>query len=183
MLLQNVCLLLMCRALGCSNTGVAYGSTTGTAFADFTGTNPWPCGVDIREVRIWTGTLVDAIQVTYRTFDNTVMLKPRRGGGGGRERVLRLQEGERITGATGMTCTHRNNKYIIQLVFLSEKEDGQKAVYGPYGVGHSSYTNCTLFAVNGKINSIFGKVVTTGFPALGAIGFYFEDESRARQNS
>jgi hypothetical protein len=170
----------MCRALGCSSTGVAYGSTAGTAFADFTGTNPWPCGVDIREVRIRSVTLVDSIQVTYRTFDNRIMLKPQRGGGGGYERVLRLQEGERITGATGMTC---NRGYVVQLVFFSEKEDGQKVVYGPYGVGLATYNNCVVFAVNGRINSIFGKMVDVGFPALGALGFYFEDESRARQNS
>jgi hypothetical protein len=83
-----------------------------------------------------------------------------------------------------MTCTstsRRNNRYVAQLVFLSEKEDGQEVVYGPYGSGRGS--NCRIFAVNGKINSIFGKVVTTPFRALGAIGFHFEDESGARQNS
>ncbi len=57
--------------------------------------------------------------------------------------------------------------------------------YGPYGgLGDRQ---CRIFAVNGKINSIFGRVVTTTttppLTALGAIGFYYEDESRTSQST
>ena len=75
----------------------------------------------------------------------------------------------------------------MKLVFFAEKEDGQKTAYGPYGTGiNYTHNNCSMFAVNGKITSIFGRVVTsdiTGLIGLGAIEFYFEDESRGRQET
>ena len=136
--------------------------------------------MDITEIRIRSGSIIDAIQVTYKTVDGSIILKPQRGGEGGREQVIRLEDGERITGATGTTCTVRDRIDVVQLVFLSEKEDGQKVAYGPYGNSAQTLQNCRLFAVNGKINSIFGKVANNH---LGAIGFYFEDESRGRQGT
>lgn len=47
--------------------------------------------------------------------------------------------------------------YLSQLAFTSEKSDGQKVVYGPYGNGCLSQEICRLFTVSGKINSIFGQ--------------------------
>ena len=184
---------LLFRALGCADTQVAYGSTTGTAFSDFTGTNPWPCGVDITDIRIRSGNIVDAIQVTYKTVDGRIISGERRGGNGGREDLIRLDDGERITGATGMVCNNYiiqggvdNGRFVTQLAFFSEKHDGQKVVYGPYGSGFDRDRNCTTFAVNGKINSIFGRILTANrglFTGLGSIGFYYEDESRGMQNT
>lgn len=191
----------MHRALGCESTSVAYGSTYGTAFADFAGTHPWPCGVDITEITIWHNWAVDAIQVNYKTVDQRRILKPKRGGGGGAggtggiryTTVIFVRTGERLTGVTGMVCSYPNRRYtgvyVRQLVFLLEKQDGQKVAYGPYGAQSATHTHCRVFAVNGKISSIFGRVTDINlYPnptvtVLGAIGFYYEDESRHTQHA
>ena len=68
------------RALGCASTVVAYGSNTGAAFTDFATTHPWPCGVDIVQIRIREGGLIDAIQLRYRTVDGVYIQGARRGG-------------------------------------------------------------------------------------------------------
>ena len=173
------------RALGCAATGVAYGSNTGAAFTDFTTTNPWPCGVDVVEIRIRAGSLIDAIQMRYKTVDNTYIQGARRGGGGGAEHVINLQPGERITGVSGVICTRTDayGVYVSQLAFFSERINGQKLIYGPYA-GASTHA-CRMFAVNGKINSIFGRVRddVVSITALTAIGFYYEDESTSTQHA
>ena len=97
---------------------------------------------------------------------------------GGRCNIIRLQEGERITGVAGATCTspaYRNLRFVMQLTFSAQKADGQKVVYGPFGTGNVG-SNCRLFAVNGKITSIFGRLQHSNdnFVGLGAIGFYFQ---------
>ena len=178
-----------CRALGCGVT-VAYGMPNGTAFSDFTGSNPWPCGVDIRSIRIRHGRIIDAIQVTYKSYDQNIIHKPRRGGLGGTESLIYLTNGERITGVTGTICNEPylrlNGPHVRQLVFFSEKADGQKMVYGPYGYVTSTSTPnaCRVFAVNGKITSIFGREARNlSFTVLGAIGFYYEDESQLSQST
>ena len=163
---------------------MAYGSSNGTAFADFNGTRPWPCGVDIVEIRISAGAMIDSIQVKYKTVDNTIIQGESRGGIGGNERVIRLQDGERITGVAGVVCTKApHGTHVNQLLFFSQRQDGQKLTYGPYGYALTSWM-CRIFAVNGKINSIFGRVrnVYGSIVGLGAIGFYYEDESRSSQN-
>ena len=82
--------------------------------------------------------------------------------------------------------------YVSQLAFFSERSDGQKLIYGPYALGYTSFLGpCRLFGVNGKINSIFGRVrddvsrgsYTTPLTALTAIGFYYEDESTSTQHA
>ena len=86
--------------------------------------------MDISEIKVFSGTVVDAIQVTYKSLDGVVIPKPRRGGGGGGQTVISLEDGERITGATGMFCDFGSYKFLLQLVFFSEKADGQKLVHG-----------------------------------------------------
>ena len=170
----------------------AYGSTTGTAFVDFTGSHgtSWPCGVDITRIKIWYGILIDAIQLRYRTYSGTTIDGRKRGGRGGRLTTITLQTGERITGVAGMKCVKRSGYYrgtfIRQLMFFSERRDGQKLVYGPYGYGTNRQMECLTFAVYGKITSIYGRVTglrvgSETVAALGAIGFYYEDESRQNQ--
>ena len=170
----------------------AYGSTTGTAFVDFTGAHgiSWPCGVDITRIKIWHGLLIDAIQLRYQTYSGTTIYGTKRGGQGGRLVTVTLQTGERITGVAGMKCVRRSGNFrgtfIRQLMFFSERRDGQKLVHGPYGYGANLQMECFNFAVYEKITSIYGRV--TQLPvgseilaALGAIGFYYEDESRQNQ--
>jgi hypothetical protein len=173
--------------LGCSQTDVAFGSRSGAAFTDFNGSTSCPCGEDIREIRISHSIIIDAIQVTYRTVDGEIVSEPKRGGGGGREDVVRLAKGEWLTGVTGVECTDIAvsylNRYVMQMVFFSEKEDGERAVYGPYGKPSPLHESCRIFAVNGRITSIFGRVLTEkGYTGLGAIGFYYEDVGKGRQS-
>lgn len=176
----------ICRALGCVKTSVAYGGTFGgKTFTDFPGTDPWPCGVDITEIRIYHHNIINGIQVTYRTVDGESVQKPRRGRAAGRVSVVRLETGERITGVMGVVCRKTViSMFVTQLAFFSEKEDGQKVAYGPYGAGRLLMPPCKLFAVNGKVNSIFGRVSSSGtITGLAAIGFFYEDESRSIQDT
>lgn len=98
--------------------------------------------------------------------------------------IVLLEEGEQITGVSGVMCLDaflsQTERYVSQLIFYSEKEDGEKKVHGPYGAVSKDQNYCRLFAVNGKITSIFGKVLNIG---LGAIGFYYEDTGRAIQTT
>ena len=140
--------------------------------------------MDITEISVFAlgGNVLTAIQVTYKTLDGVVITGPRHGGSGGTQAVLSLEDGERITGATGMICDVVSTAFVHQLVFFSEKADGQKSVHGPYGLGVG--TNCFPFAVNAKIDSIFGRVTTRGnFVGLGAIGYYYEDTGSAPQST
>ena len=187
------------RALGCVSTAVAYGSSTGTAFADFTSaidftsTSQWPCGVDIVQIKLRVGGLIDAIQLRYRTVDGVYIQGPWRGGAGGALYTITLETGERITGVSGVVCTGVTiGTYISQLTFFSEKSDGQRRVYGPYaGSSYGNYQGpCRMFSVNAKINSIFGRVrdhiyeshTYNDLTAITAIGFFYEDESRSPQH-
>lgn len=152
--------------------------------------------MDIVRIRIGHGNIIDSIQVTYRTFGQNLITKPRRGGPGGLQTFINLDSGEHITGVAGMACTEPRSRYdgpdhIRQLVFFSKKADGQKVVHGPYGDGTavSFPTGCRVFAVYAKITSIFGKVIrstnrqNTPSVALGTIGFYYEDESHLSQST
>ncbi len=123
--------------MSCNRT-VAYGTTIGDNFTDIVGTNPPPCGVDITAMKIGSGYVVYAIQMTYTSHEGDIIVGPRRGGAGGDVAIVQLQEGERITGATGMFCTVGDTElsrrvFMVQLVFFSERQDGQSVSYGPYG--------------------------------------------------
>ena len=129
----------------------------------------------------------------YQTVDRRYISGTKRGGDGGVKAVIRLDAGERITGVAGMVCTYAASSptpgtLVHQLAFSSQKQDGQKVVYGPYGTVSNDIHDpaCSMFYVNGRINSIFGRIyvhTTRPFMGLGAIGFYYEDESTFSQNT
>ena len=128
--------------------------------------------------------------MTYKTVDQVIIHGQNRGGQGGRTNFIRLDTGERITGVTGTVCTQTLDfpgTAVRQLIFFAQKQDGQRVVYGPYGeVSQPQFpAACRVFAVNGKINSIFGRTLAfrPGITGLAAIGFYYEDESRGSQNT
>ena len=185
----NVCFhFLLYRAFPCTKTDAAYGSVNGTAFADFSHSILCPCGADITEILIRESIVINGIRVTYKTAEGETVVAPMRGKASGRTGIMHLQKGERITGVTGVTCVQslfeRPNRYVTQLVFFSENEDGQRAVHGPYGRSSGLHDSCQLFAVNGMITSTFGRVLTVeGYSGLGAIGFYFEDSGPAKQST
>lgn len=194
-----------CRSVSCARTP-GYGGFHGNPFTDFPcddprrpsnpfiespGISPGPCGVDIVEIRMNHSAGINSIQVTYRDADGDLVTKPRRGQDGGQESIISLEAGERITGVAGIICTRIIFDLPIQLVFFSEKEDGRKVVYGPYGGGDDVPISspCRLFAVNGKITSIFGRALIAGVTGHGNvhfvdnIGFYYEDESLTSQHT
>ena len=106
---------------------------------------------------------------------------------------MHLGRGEWISGVAGIVCNKNildnSYQYVAQLVFFSQKEGGRRAVYGPYGEASEELRMCRLFAVNGKITSSFGRVLSVeeptdlGYTGLGAIGFYFKDTGRVRQST
>lgn len=126
--------------------------------------------------------------MTYKTAEGGTVVPPIHGRASGRTGTVRLEKGERLTGVTGVACSQalitQPNRYVTQLVFFSEKADGQRAVYGPYGRSSPLQDTCQMFAVNGRITSTFGRVLTMGgYTGVGAIGFYFEDTGLGRQST
>ena len=81
-----------------------------------------------------------------KTVDGEIIQGERRGGIGGSEIVVNLQDGERITGVAGVVCTKApHGTHVNQLLFFSQRQDGQKLTY--------RYALTDWMCHNGKINS------------------------------
>jgi hypothetical protein len=107
-------------------TSVAGGSG-GTSFSD---SNISP-GTRIIEVQIFSGKVLDAIQITYQLQDGRTMTGARHGGSGGQAAVFRLDSDEYITGISG-----RYGQYLDSLSIQTNKRTSP--VYGGSG-GTQSY--------------------------------------------
>ncbi len=65
-------------------------------------TDPQPAaGTRVTEVRIWSGEVIDAIQMVYASASGSTVLTIHHGGSGGRLSVFRLDADEYITGISG----------------------------------------------------------------------------------
>ena len=62
-------------------------------------------GLKISRVSIRSGSRVDAIQITYKRADGRTIVRPRRGGSGGRERSIYLADDEYIVSVSGVAPT------------------------------------------------------------------------------
>ena len=152
------------------------------------------CEVNIREIKIGVSEIIASMQIKYEKIDGEMIQGKRRGEDIGTEHVITLEPGEYITGVAGIVCDQETiDRYISEITFFSQKSNGERVLYGPYGTGYDKYLgSCRLFAINGKIKSIYGRVRPLGadkgpWPIktspLGGIGFYYEDDSSYSQHS
>ena len=161
------------RACPCQSSP-SYGGSSGRAFADHPVN---PCGADIIRVSIRQGIIIDSIQMTYKSWSDEVTTGPQHGGNGGDETSFELGDGEYIMAVFGL---YRDMNYgvvaITSLTFLSMDAEGAVHIHGPYGsvVATTSIRSDAvrgLFAVAGKIHSIYGRT-ESGY--LQSIGFNYE---------
>ena len=150
------------RSCGCSYTYGAYGGPGGHYFADVT-TNP--CSVNIRNIYIQSGGVVDAIQIQYQYLNGRYYTAPLRGGGGGTRYRIPVYTGEKIIGVFGSTGVWNTYTVVSRLYFVKETTSGSALIYGPYGERASANT----FVVIGDIKSIYGRYGGL----LDAIGFHY----------
>ena len=140
------------RPCACSTTIGSYGGRQGTAFVDVP-TNH--CDVNITDIWIAHGGIVDSIQVQYNFTGGDEQKMPRRGGPGGRATHISIPQGGKIVGIVGGIANDLNyGSVITQLRILVLNAGGQPLIYGPYGT-HSA-TAASTFIVLGDIKSIFG---------------------------
>ena len=139
---------------------------------------------------MWHFYVIDAIKLEYASKDEQAISKPKRGGSEGRISIIELEKGERVTGTAGMICKEMSGffqgTHVRQITFFTEKENGEKITYGPYGrrsfIEHRS--SCRMFALNGMITSIYGRVAhleSVGpyhdSTVLTGIGFYYTEKT------
>ena len=142
------------RPCTCSTTIGAYGGQQGTFFVDVA-TNA--CNVEITDIWIRHGSIVDAIQVRYRFSDGRLQTMPRRGGTGGGISHVSIPQGGKIMGLSGGITYLTGDNYgtvITQLRILVLDAEEHLQIYGPFGSGFELLPG--TFAVYGDIRSIFG---------------------------
>lgn len=69
----------MTSSCSCKQTSGVYGGTAGTSFVDIA-TNP--CNVQITDIWIGDGEILDSLKMGYRFSDGQQQVMPRRGGPG-----------------------------------------------------------------------------------------------------
>ena len=156
------------RPCACKTTVGPYGGRAGTAFVDIT-TNS--CDVEITDIWIRHGDIVNAIQMRYKFSDGHLQTMPNRGGGGGTGVHISVPQGGKIIGIFGGLTTYTHINYgtvLTQLWILIMDSDYTLEIYGPYG----SYVHqgSSTFAVYGDIKSIFGY----HRQYLDGLGVYYE---------
>ncbi len=120
------------------------GGKGGKPFEDFTE----QAGFRISAITVRSGSRVDAIQVTYIDAAGRLHQRPRRGGGGGRSKVINLSEDEYVIAVSGSAPTSgRKSNRIHRLDIVTNK--GRK-----FSFGRGRGTN---FKFEGKVVGIFGR--------------------------
>ena len=138
-------------ACPCKKTGI-YGSTRGTNFVDIP-TNP--CSVDITDIWIGHGEILDSIKLKYKYPDGRVQEMSLRGGGGGNKAHITVPQGAKVIGMFGTTYNHGfYGSGVTQLRILVLDSSQNLLIFGPFGL--PSFANGDSFAVIGDIKSIFG---------------------------
>ena len=111
--------------------------------------------MNITDVWVRYGGIVDAIQVKYRFPNGEYHTQARRGGATGTLEHVGIPEGGKIIGLFGGTTNRANYGLVIsqlRILVLTAEENIQ--IYGPFG--RDLYAGSGTFAVYGDIKSIFG---------------------------
>ena len=142
----------MTSSCPCKQTSGVYGGTTGTSFVDIA-TNP--CNVQITDIWIGHGEILDSLKIGYRFPDGQQQVMPRRGGPGGNKVHISVPQGGKVIGFFGgLSISGFYGEGITQLRVLVLDSTQKLFVYGPYGL--ASFANGGSFAVIGDIKSIYG---------------------------
>jgi hypothetical protein len=140
-----------------------FGGTGGNSFDD----NgeilqpPAPQFVGISQIKIWSGDVVEAIQVTYAMlgFDNFIANQQGVQNNGSLT-TIDFQDREILVGIKGLV----KDDYISQLTFITLKPDGSEGRHGPFG----KTGNCP-FSFFANIIAIYG----TSGSQINKIGIYY----------
>ena len=136
----------------CSATVGAYGGQDGTPFVD---NSEHPCDVEITNIWVRSGEIVDSIQVYYRLPDGQSKPMPRRGGATGGANDINVPQDGKIIGITGgVTSYYGRGTVITQLRVVILDGKNNVHIYGPYGTLMNA--GSSTFAVYGDIKSLFG---------------------------
>lgn len=112
-------------ALGFAQTPVATTVAGGSGGAAFSDTDV-PSGARVVQVHIFSGKMIDAVQLQYALPNGQMVMGPRHGGPGGQERIFRIDSDEFITGISG-----RYGRQIDALQFHTNKRSSE--VFGGTG--------------------------------------------------
>ncbi|CAL9041338.1 unnamed protein product [Musa banksii] len=115
----------------------------------------------IISVKIFSGDVVDAVDITFTSYGKTETRHF--GGSGGTPHEIVLQEGEYLVGMTGEFGNYHGVVVVGKLGFSTNKKS-----YGPFG--NTRGTPFSLPIAAGKISGFFGR----GGDFLDAIGVYLE---------
>ena len=117
------------------------------------------CDVEITDIWVRHGSIVDAIQVRYNFSNGLQQSKPLRGGNGGELSHIHIPRGGKLIGLFGGITNFTGYNYyktvITQLRLLVLDAEANLQIYGPFG--SQFYLSPSTFAVyGGQIMSIFG---------------------------
>ncbi|CAL9041340.1 unnamed protein product [Musa banksii] len=115
----------------------------------------------IISVKIFSGDVIDAVDVTFTSYGKTETRHF--GGSGGTPHEIVLQEGEYLVGMTGEFANYHGVVVVGKLGFSTNKKS-----YGPFG--NTGGTPFSLPIAAGKISGFFGR----DGQFLDAIGVYLE---------
>nr|4PIT_A Chain A, Ripening-associated protein [Musa acuminata]4PIT_B Chain B, Ripening-associated protein [Musa acuminata]4PIT_C Chain C, Ripening-associated protein [Musa acuminata]4PIT_D Chain D, Ripening-associated protein [Musa acuminata] len=115
----------------------------------------------IISVKIFSGDVVDGVDVTFTYYGKTETRHY--GGSGGTPHEIVLQEGEYLVGMAGEVANYTGAVVLGKLGFSTNKK-----AYGPFG--NTGGTPFSLPIAAGKISGFFGR----GGKFLDAIGVYLE---------
>ncbi|CAL9166725.1 protein GOS9-like [Musa acuminata AAA Group] len=115
----------------------------------------------IISVKIFSGDVVDAVDVTFTYYGKTETRHF--GGRGGTPHEIVLQEGEYLVGMAGEFGNYHGVVVVGKLGFSTNKKS-----YGPFG--NTGGTPFSLPIAAGKISGFFGR----GGDFIDAIGVYLE---------
>ena len=142
-------ILFACRSRiqtsGCHFSEGAFGGGGGGSFNEL----PNNCGAVVRRIVLRSGSLIDAIQVTYRLSNGQDSTGSNYGGtGGGKHTIdIDVDNGERLIGVFG-----KSGSRVDQLGFVTNKG----RIFGPYGgCGGGSFTvnSCLVRGIFGRSGS------------------------------
>ncbi|CAL9135658.1 unnamed protein product [Musa textilis] len=115
----------------------------------------------IISVKIFSGDVIDAVDVTFTYYGKTETRHF--GGGGGNPHELVLEEDEYLVGMAGEVASYHGVVVVGKLGFITNKK-----AYGPFG--NTGGTPFSLPIAAGKISGFFGR----GGKFLDAIGVYLK---------
>jgi hypothetical protein len=144
-------------------SGGALGGAGGSPFNDngVLLSPPAPQFVGISQIKIWSGKVVEAIQVTYAFLGFDFFIADQHGvQSGGNMTTIDIADEEILEALEGLI----EDDYISQLTFIVQKPGGTKVKYGPFGE-----TGERPFGFDTNIIAFYG----TSGSRINQIGIYY----------